>query len=48
MVRSTTGQFERGSSDVFLYPRLPFLGELQQMRVGTTGEGMGAGWHLAM
>jgi len=47
MVRSITGQFERGTSDAFLYPRLPFLGELQQLRVGTTGEGMNAAWHLA-
>eukprot|EP00983_Pelagomonas_calceolata_P097212 1158219-Pelagomonas_calceolata.AAC.7 len=36
----------RCASNKQLYPRLPYLGPLQQIRVGTTGEGMSATWHL--
>lgn len=32
MTKPVTGQFSRGSQDVFVYPRLPFLGELMQVR----------------
>ncbi|KAF5839075.1 Lipase/lipooxygenase [Dunaliella salina] len=46
LVRSLQGQFSKGSSDAFVYPRLPYLGALQQIRVGTTGEGMSSTWHL--
>ncbi|GIL93966.1 hypothetical protein Vretimale_245 [Volvox reticuliferus] len=46
MVQATPQQFSRGSSDTFIYPRLPFLGELLQLRVGTTGAGCFATWHL--
>ncbi|KAG1662011.1 hypothetical protein FOA52_009500 [Chlamydomonas sp. UWO 241] len=46
LTRPVSGQFSRGSEDTFVYPRLPFLGELHQVRVGTTGEGMFATWHL--
>jgi hypothetical protein len=31
-----------------VYPALPYLGELQQLRVGTSGEGMFADWHLKL
>ena len=44
--KQTQGQFSRGCSDTFVYPRLPFLGELRQVRVGTTGEGAYPTWHL--
>jgi hypothetical protein len=30
----------------FLYPRLPFLGPLHQLRIGTDGSGLFAGWHV--
>lgn len=46
VVQPTTGQFSRGSSDTLVYPRLPHVGELLQMRVGTTGQGAFATWHL--
>ena len=42
----TQGQFSRGCSDTFVYPRLPYLGEIRQVRVGTTGEGAFPTWHL--
>lgn len=29
-----------------MYPRLPYLGELLQVRCGTTGQGLFATWHL--
>ncbi|KXZ51726.1 hypothetical protein GPECTOR_11g173 [Gonium pectorale] len=45
-IQGTPEQFCRGSSDTFIYPRLPFLGELLQLRVGTTGAGCFASWHL--
>eukprot|EP00878_Enallax_costatus_P040672 GHUV01047012.1.p1 GENE.GHUV01047012.1~~GHUV01047012.1.p1 ORF type:complete len:352 (+),score=79.91 GHUV01047012.1:271-1326(+) len=43
---SQQGQFDRGHQDSFLYPRLPYLGKLYQLRVGTDGAGMFAAWHL--
>jgi hypothetical protein len=46
LTKPAPGQFARGCADTFVYPRLPFLGELMQLRVGTTGEGMFATWHL--
>ncbi|KAG2432966.1 hypothetical protein HXX76_008694 [Chlamydomonas incerta] len=46
MVQANPNQFSRGASDTFIYPRLPFLGELLQMRVGTSGAGVFATWHL--
>ena len=46
LVQSTNAQFGRGCSDTFLYPRLPHVGELLQIRVGTTGQGVFATWHL--
>lgn len=46
MMSATPQQFSRGSSDTFTYPRLPFLGDLLQLRVGTTGSGVFATWHL--
>ena len=46
LTKAAPGQFSRGSADTFVYPRLPFLGEMVQLRVGTTGEGMFATWHL--
>ncbi|WIA17082.1 hypothetical protein OEZ85_013981 [Tetradesmus obliquus] len=36
---SQPGQFSRGHTDSFLYPRLPYLGQLHQLRV-VTGAGM--------
>lgn len=46
LTKPVPGQFSRGCEDVFVYPRMPFLGEILQMRVGTSGEGMFATWHL--
>ncbi len=46
VVAANASQFARGAFDTFIYPRLPFLGELQQARVGTTGAGVFATWHL--
>ncbi|GLC54185.1 hypothetical protein PLESTB_000832700 [Pleodorina starrii] len=46
MISATPQQFSRGSSDTFIYPRLPFLGQLLQLRLGTTGAGVFATWHL--
>ncbi|GFH11592.1 uncharacterized protein HaLaN_28979, partial [Haematococcus lacustris] len=43
---SSLGQFARGSHDEFVYPKMPFLGQLTQLRVGTSGEGLFAQWHL--
>jgi hypothetical protein len=43
---SERAQFSRGHHASFLYPRLPFLGQLHQLRVGTDGSGLFAGWHL--
>eukprot|EP00775_Hariotina_reticulata_P013432 gene13432-13560_t len=40
------GQFSRGHEDTLLYPRLPYLGQLHQLRIGTDGSGMFAAWHL--
>lgn len=40
------GQFSRGHEDTFLYPRLPYLGQLYQLRIGNDGSGMFAAWHL--
>jgi hypothetical protein len=41
---SQSGQFGRGCSDAFLYPRLPYLGQLLQLRVGNDGAGLFAAW----
>jgi hypothetical protein len=41
-------EFERGCADTFLYPRLPHLGQLLQLKVGTDGGGMFPGWHLRL
>ncbi|KAF6255158.1 Lipase/lipooxygenase [Scenedesmus sp. NREL 46B-D3] len=41
-------QFLRGATASFLYPRLPHLGQLQQLRVGCDGSGMFAPWHLRL
>jgi hypothetical protein len=41
-------EFERGCVDTFLYPRLPHLGELLQLRLGTDGAGLLPGWHLRL
>lgn len=46
MVQATAGQFARGNSDTFVYPRLPHVGDLLQIRVGTNGQGAFATWHL--
>lgn len=40
------GQFERGVSSSGSYARLPFLGDIRQVIVGTDGDGFGAAWHL--
>jgi hypothetical protein len=40
------GGFERGGTASTLFPRLPHLGELRQLRVGTDGSGAFAPWHL--
>lgn len=39
-------QFSRGCKVSFLYPRLPYVGQLHQLRVGTDGSGLFAAWHL--
>jgi hypothetical protein len=41
-------QFSRGHTASFLYPRLPYLGQLHQLRVGCDGSGMFAPWHLRL
>ncbi|KAG2501257.1 hypothetical protein HYH03_001064 [Edaphochlamys debaryana] len=46
VIQATPAQFSRGATDTFIYPRLPYLGELLQLRVGTTGQGAFATWHL--
>lgn len=46
LAKATMGQFSRGSRDEFIYPNMPFLGGILQLRVGTTGQGMFATWHL--
>ncbi len=33
MVQAGPNQFSRGSTDTFIYPRLPFLGDLLQVSV---------------
>lgn len=38
--------FERGGAAALLFPRLPHLGALRQLRVGTDGSGAFAAWHL--
>lgn len=40
------GQFSRGCKASFLFPRLPYVGALHQLRVGTDGRGLFAAWHL--
>jgi hypothetical protein len=40
------GAFGRGGVATLLFPRLPFLGGLRQLRVGTDGKGAFAPWHL--
>ncbi|KAL4458577.1 hypothetical protein ABPG75_013442 [Micractinium tetrahymenae] len=44
----TPRSFGAGRLDVFDYPHLPFLGELQAARVGSNGAGFFPAWHLAM
>lgn len=44
----TSKSFGAGRCDVFEYPNLPCLGELQSVRVGTDGSGLLPGWHLAL
>lgn len=39
-------QFSRACKASFLYPRLPYVGQLHQLRVGTDGSGLFAAWHL--
>lgn len=41
-----SSQFSRGVKVSFLYPRLPYVGKLHQLRVGTDGSGLFAAWHL--
>lgn len=36
----------RGTARVFIYPRLPFLGDIKELRVGLDGSGVFPGWHL--
>ncbi|KAI8463909.1 MAG: Lipase/lipooxygenase [Monoraphidium minutum] len=40
------GSFERGGVASLLFPRLPHVGPLRQLRVGTDGAGLFAPWHL--
>ncbi|GMH36686.1 hypothetical protein BSKO_04559 [Bryopsis sp. KO-2023] len=42
---SKTG-FDRGMAVVFMYPHLPYLGQLKEMRVGVDSKGIFSGWHL--
>ncbi|PRW59715.1 lipoxygenase homology domain-containing 1 isoform A [Chlorella sorokiniana] len=44
----TSKSFGSGRMDVFEYPSLPFLGELQSARVGTDGSGFFPAWHLRL
>eukprot|EP00879_Flechtneria_rotunda_P009966 GHRR01010422.1.p1 GENE.GHRR01010422.1~~GHRR01010422.1.p1 ORF type:complete len:102 (-),score=22.71 GHRR01010422.1:357-662(-) len=43
---SRQGQFMRGHQTTLLFPRLPFLGELHLLHVGSDGNSMPASWHL--
>lgn len=40
------GQHVRGGVAASLWPRLPYLGALRQLRVGCDGSGLFAAWHL--
>jgi hypothetical protein len=40
------GGFDRGGISSLLFPRLPHIGSLRQLRVGTDGSGLFAPWHL--
>jgi hypothetical protein len=40
---SSSGAFRPGGTAALVYPRLPFVGKLRQLRVGTNGR---AGWRL--
>ena len=40
--------FGAGRLDIFEYPALPCLGELQSARVGTDGSGFFPAWHLQL
>lgn len=42
----SSGGFDRGGVASLLFPRLPHLGALLQLRVGTDGGSMFAPWHL--
>jgi len=37
LTKAAPGQFSRGSADTFVYPRLPFLGEMVQVRAIVKG-----------
>ncbi|CAD7701203.1 unnamed protein product, partial [Ostreobium quekettii] len=39
-------QFARGTARMFIYPRLPYLGDIKELRVGLDGSGVFPGWHL--
>ena len=43
---ATARNFKRGRTDTFTYPLLPWVGHLQELRVGTDGAGCFPGWHL--
>lgn len=40
--------FARGTTFLTTYPDLPYLGELLQLRLGTSGQGMFASWNVRM
>lgn len=41
--KATMGQFARGSKDEFIYPRMPYLGDILQVRALY---GLGFAWHV--